>query len=85
MLLVSEAWVVPAKDFKLPNYNVFSADREDDRFSGGVETFCNRIIDHISTPTPAFRRLNASSIVVNLAKSPIKIVSAYQSLNCSMW
>lgn len=80
-LLVSETWLTRAKEVMLPNYNVFRADREDSKFGGGVAIHSKYIIDQMPTPTSAFQRLEATSIVVNLAKGLIKIVSAYHSLS----
>lgn len=42
VLLISETLFAPAKEAKLPNFNVFRANGENYRFGGGVAIFYKR-------------------------------------------
>lgn len=64
VLLISETFLKPSKDFRLPHYSIYGDDCE--THGGGVAILCKTYLDHMPTSISELKCLEASSIVANL-------------------
>src|SRR5436189_653065 len=76
-LLVCETHLRACQNPKIPNYQLYRADRN--YRGGGTAIYIRSVIDHIDAGPCSTQHIEGNTVVVNTARGPLRLTAIYKS------